>query len=88
MDNVKPPLISFKVCPFDRRAVIMLREYGVDFDFNIARPRLVAYRDALLSRPSVADSVVPEFTEWNIEYFRGKGGHVTGRLPATTRTIP
>lgn len=47
-------------------------------------PRLAAYRDALLARPSVINSVVPEFTELFMEYFRRKGGYVAGHLPLAT----
>ena len=70
MDSVKPQLISFKICPLS--------------SVRSLRSAPAAYRDALLARPSVADSVVPEFTELFIEYFRGQGGHVAGHLPAPT----
>lgn len=70
MDSVKPQLISFKICPLSSAWSL--------------RCAPAAYRDALLPRPSVTDSVLPEFTELFIEYFRGKGGHVAGHLPVTT----
>ncbi len=70
-----------------QRAAAAERAYRIDRhmhpDHFAARPRLAAYRDALLARPSVVGSVVPEFTELYIEYFRGKGGYVAGHLPAT-----
>lgn len=31
---MKPELISFKICPFVQRSVIMLQEKGVDYDIN------------------------------------------------------
>lgn len=35
---MKPHLISFKICPFVQRSVIMLREKGVDFDITFINP--------------------------------------------------
>lgn len=31
---MKPELVSFKICPFVQRSVIVLKEKGVDFDIN------------------------------------------------------
>ena len=78
-------LVDASVAPVFMRLAIFDRH--MHLDLCAERPRLAAYRDALLSRPSVNDSVVPEFTELYIEYFRGKGGYVAGHLPATTSAI-
>jgi glutathione S-transferase len=75
-------LVDASLAPVFMRLAIF--DQYVHLDLYAGRPRLAAYRDALLARPSVADSVVPEFTELFIEHFRGKGGHVAGYLPATT----
>jgi glutathione S-transferase len=75
-------LVDASLAPVFMRLAIFARY--IDLNFYAARPRLAAYRDALLARPSVADSVVPEFTELFIAFFRGKGGYVAGHLPATT----
>lgn len=75
-------LVDASLAPVFMRCAIFDRHMHPDH--FAARPRLAAYRDALLARPSVVDSVVPEFTELFIEYFRGKGGYVAGHLPATT----
>ena len=31
---MKPELISFKICPFVQRSVIVLQEKGVDYDIT------------------------------------------------------
>ena len=36
---MKPELISFKLCPFVQRAVIVLREKGVDYDISYIDPQ-------------------------------------------------
>jgi glutathione S-transferase len=78
-------LVDASLAPVFMRLAIF--DQHIHLDLYAARPRLAAYRDALLSRPSVADSVVPEFTELFVEYFRGRGGYVAGHLPATTGAI-
>ena len=75
-------LVDASLAPLFMRLAIFDRY--TDLDFYTARPRLAAYRDALLARPSVIGSVVPEFTGLFIEHFRGKGGYVAGLFPATT----
>lgn len=75
-------LVDASLAPVFMRFEIMQRY--VDWDLYATRPRLAAYRGVLLARPSVVDSVVPEFTELFIEYFREQGGHVAGYLPAVT----
>ena len=76
-------LVDASLAPVLMRFAIMQRD--IDLDIYATRPRLATYRDAVLARPSVVDSVVPEFTELFVEYFRGQGGYVAGHLPATTR---
>jgi glutathione S-transferase len=78
-------LVDASLAPVFMRLAIMDRY--LDQDLYAARPRLAAYRDALLARPSVVDSVVPEFTELFVEHFRGKGGYVAGHLPVTSGAI-
>jgi glutathione S-transferase len=75
-------LVDASLAPVFMRLAIF--DQYVDLDLCAGRPRLAAYRDALLVRSSVADSVVAEFTGLFIDFFRGKGGHVAGHLPATT----
>ena len=76
-------LVDASLAPVFMRFAIMQRY--IELDLYATRPRLATYRSAVLARPSVVDSVVPEFTELFMEYFRGKGGHVAAHLPATTR---
>ena len=76
-------LVDASLAPVLLRFAIMQR--NIDLDIYTIRPRLATYRSAVLTRPSVVDSVVPEFTELFIEYFRGQGGYVAGHLPAITR---
>lgn len=57
--------------------------HRVWIEFATGITRLAAYRGALPAHTSVTDSGVPEFTELFMQYFRGKAGHVAGRLPTT-----
>ena len=72
-------LVDASLAPVLMRFAIMQRD--IDLDLYTTRPRLATYRSAVLARPSVVDSVVPEFAELFIEYFREQGGYVAGHLP-------
>ncbi len=76
-------LVDASLAPVLMRFAVMERD--VNLDLYATRPRLATYRSAVLARPSVVDSVVPEFAELFMEYFRGQGGYVAGHLPATQR---
>ncbi len=76
-------LVDASLAPVLMRFAVMERD--VDLDLYATRPRLATYRSAVLARPSVVDSVVPEFAELFMEYFQGQGGYVAGHLPATHR---
>ena len=74
-------LVDASLAPVLMRFAIMQRD--IDLDLYTTRPRLATYRSAVLARPSVVDSVVPEFAELFIEYFREQGGYVAGHLPVS-----
>ena len=74
-------LVDASLAPVLMRFAVMERD--VDLDIYATRPRLATYCSAVLARPSVVDSVVPEFAELFIEYFREQGGYVAGHLPVS-----
>jgi glutathione S-transferase len=45
-------------------------------------PRLAAWKDSLMALPAVQDSVIPDFENVYLDYFRGRGGYFAGFLSA------
>ena len=61
-------LVEAAIAPLFMRLNILEQHIpGVKF---ITSPRLAAWRDAMISRPSVQHSVIPEFAEKLLEYLR------------------